>query len=98
MPGVPHSHHGPIIPDDQREVHELCGGARRAETFTDPDWLLLTCHALNQWISNGSPREAERRGLRLPSWARVEQLPEAAALRAAWTSGGTPDPPWWPTP
>lgn len=95
MPGVPHSHSLAIVPEGQREVHELCGGSRRAETFTDTEWLVLTCSALNSWISNGSPREAERRGLRLPSWAGTEERAEAAMLREQWRNGSEPFPSWW---
>lgn len=97
IPGCPHDHPFAIVPDGRREVHELQGGIMRNDRFCDPEWTVLTCHALNQWISNGSPREAERRGLRLPSWCGESERTEAAALRQAWRNGEQPCPSWWPT-
>lgn len=96
IPGVPHSHRYAAVPEGMQEVHELQGGIMRADRFCDPDWCVLTCSETNQWISNGSPREAERRGLRVPSWAGERERDEARELRALWRRGMEPVPSWWP--
>lgn len=96
IPGVPHDHRGPTVFPDRIEVHELQGGVMRAVRFCDADWCVVTCPATNQWISNGSPREAERRGLRVPSWAGEVERDETAGLRQGWRNGGEPVPSWWP--
>lgn len=96
IPDIEHDHRGPRLSEGCQHVHELQGGSRRAERFTDPDWCLLVCPCVNAYVSNGSPREAERRGLRVPSWAGETERDEAAVLRDQWRHGLTPIPSWWP--
>lgn len=93
--GVPHDHATAYVEPGREAVHEITGGAHRSTAYLVPDLCVTTCWATNGWISNGSPREAERRGLRVPLGASPAMCAEAETLRTRWRAGETPNPSWF---
>jgi hypothetical protein len=95
MAGVAHDHATAMIEPGAEEVHEVSGGSARSTAYLDPERCITLCHAVNGWVSNGSPLEAERRGLRVPVGAGPAMLAEAERLRAVWRHGGRVNPSWF---
>lgn len=93
--GIDSVPHGRIGDRAWLDVHELAGGSRRHETFLLVEWTICLCPLTHDWVTE-HPLAAERRGLRLPSYADDGLLEEAALLRSLWARGVTPGfPSWW---
>jgi hypothetical protein len=76
------------------DVHELVRRSQGGSTL-DRGNVLAVCRQCHDWIG-ANPREAERRGLSLPSWAGIAEYSESFSLRSNASRGFPINPSWWP--
>lgn len=95
IPGIPHGH----LPGRQPlEVHELARGAGRNTAWLDASWCIALCPVAHDWVT-AHPRDAQLKGLAVPSHSSGVRVKEAGALRDAWrTFGHAPMPTWFQDP
>lgn len=76
------------------ELHEVVKRSRWRMGVLDPANCRLLCQAMHDWTED-HPKEAEMRGLLVPSWVGRDGLQEAVQLSLGWANGNPAHPSWW---